>query len=137
VCTNGEGRIWGVDFTKTPSSCAVNTVGCITPLTFAPFNTTTGYFVPGAADSTVAGQVIPGVVLQVTTPCSTSTSATDTFAGGSYSQLSMTSSAQPTLTYLTNKLNASSTSATATSNNVNVPIPNYSTGVDSWAAIVE
>jgi type IV pilus assembly protein PilY1 len=138
VCSNGEARIWGADFNTVLSGCAVGSPakGCITPLTFSPFSSNP-FYVPGASDPTVAGQVIPGVVLQIQAPCSTTSSATDSFAGGSYTQFTSYGNATPSLGYLTNKLNGGSTNTTAQATNLALPAPKYATQIDSWAAIVE
>jgi type IV pilus assembly protein PilY1 len=140
ICTQGEGRIWGVDYISHGTCSTGNAqVECIVPLPATPAFpvTSSGYFVPGAADTTVAGQIIPGVVIKVQPPCSAGTSTSDVFAGGSYSQLTMYTPPTPFLTYLTNKITSGSTTTTSAANAVQLAQPKFATGVDSWAAIVE
>jgi type IV pilus assembly protein PilY1 len=138
VCANGESRIWGVDFITPGTGCGgVLNIACTKPVGIDPLNPTNNYIVPGNADPSVKGQLIPGVVVTMQPPCSTVTTVTDQFAGGSYTAFSMSSSAAPMLSYLTNRLDMSRTQTTATTKTITLPPPKFATVVDSWAAVVE
>jgi type IV pilus assembly protein PilY1 len=141
ACSNGQGRVWGVDFTNLVTACALgqDNKGCGGP-GILPGVAPTQYTVPGdpvSGDPTLQGQLIPGVAVRIRPPCASVTTQFDTFAGGSYTALNMTAPPQPQLVWQTSKLNAAQTTTNAYSTFTNLNTPRFTTSIDSWAAIVE
>jgi type IV pilus assembly protein PilY1 len=147
ACTNGEGRIWGVDFTGLSSGCApagVDSKGCggiggvLSAANAGIGGLTNQFYTPGATDPTLSGQLIPGVSIRIAPPCSLTSPQTDTFAGGTYMGLGVSNPLTPQLVWQAAKLNAGQTGGTAGQPQpTTLPAPKFLTSVDSWAAIVE
>jgi type IV pilus assembly protein PilY1 len=147
ACTLGEGRLWGIDFTSLSGGCApagVDSKGCggtgglLTTATSGVGGLTNQYYVPGALDPTLTGQLIPGVSIRIAAPCALSSVQTDTFAGGSYFALGQSNALTPQLVWQAAKLNAGQTGSVGAPQQITtLPPPRAVTSVDSWAAIVE
>ncbi|HXX67536.1 MAG TPA: hypothetical protein VEK07_10160 [Polyangiaceae bacterium] len=140
-CTNGDARIWGMDFetpfspsggplcTANPSPCRGN--GGVFTLNQTP---PSGFVDVGQS---FPGRVVPGVAVQATPACGTLTAAQDNYIGNTTHQV--TSSFTPGAFSLVGLVGGIPASNGMSENpfSIALPTPTAPTLINSWAAVLE
>lgn len=140
-CTNGDARIWGMDFdtpysppggalcTANPSTCRGN--GGMFTLNLTP---AAGFVDVGTS---FPGRVVPGVAVQATPACGTLTAAQDNYIGNTVHQV--TTGFTPGAFSLVGLVGGVSGSNGMSDSpfSIALPTPTAPTLINSWAAVLE
>ena len=128
-CSQGDPRLYGFDFIH-PSTSGVASGGTLTITPAA------GHLYQDLGLlAAVGGAVVPGISVQQTTACATTTSGADQYvAGATHTSTSTYTAGSFSLVALTGKSNQSNGVGT-----LNIPLnaPNSATLIDSWATVTE
>jgi type IV pilus assembly protein PilY1 len=135
ACTSGHGRIWGLDFIN-PIDPNAEKLGGIPRLNPVPAMHPQ-YIEPDESDTTLRGVVIPGVSINGTPACaSTSAASNDSYVAGATHQSATNFTSGGYSVY--SQLGASGSNGAATRQfSLSVPPPISPTTIDSWAAVLE
>ncbi|HEY4014374.1 MAG TPA: hypothetical protein VGM06_13615 [Polyangiaceae bacterium] len=135
ACTSGNGRIWGLDFVA-PVDVNTLKLGGL-PRLNPPPATHVDYVQPDESDTTLQGVVIPGVSINGTPACASTTQGTDSYVAGA-TQHSTISNFNAGSYSVYSQLGAQGSNGSATRQfSLSVPPPVSPTAIDSWAAVLE
>jgi hypothetical protein len=138
VCQNGLAKMWGRDYTAPfdPNNIALGgAYKMLDPNTKVPVS----YIDPVSyGDTSIAGKVIPGVSVNFTPACASTSVVPDPYSGGTHTTAdNVTSGSYSLVASVGSKNSQGGTKVVGGNGGVSLPKPKTSTIVDSWASIVE
>ncbi len=138
VCQNGLAKMWGRDYTAPfdPNNIALGgAYKMLDPNTKLPVS-----FIDPVSygDTSIAGKVIPGVSVNFTPACASTSVVPDPYSGGTHTTAdNVTSGSYSLVASVGSKNSQGGTKVVGGNGGVSLPKPKTSTIVDSWASIVE
>jgi type IV pilus assembly protein PilY1 len=132
----GESRIYGRDYLAIPSvapipaPCSAGQAHCGGQVKLA-----SAYITAQSIDPLAAGKLVPGLALQASPACADTQTQTDYYTGNSYT--SMTSYTPSKYSIFASVGTAAPSGPGPLTINVNVPQPNTTVRLSSWAAVID
>ena len=138
VCLNGTAKMWGRDYTvpyDVNNLAAGGRYKMLDPI----LNIATVFVDPVSyGDASIAGKVIPGMSMNFTPACATTSTVPDAYSGGTHTTAdNVTSGSYSLVASVGSKNSQGGTKVVGGNGGISLPKPKTSTIVDSWASIVE
>jgi hypothetical protein len=137
-CNGGTAKLWGRDFVLPKVSNDLSQGGM--PRLQPPVNPPPqppDFLDPAAYDPNTAGKIIPGVSVNISPACASTSTVNDSYTGGSHTQFSnVTPGTYSLYTQVGGKSNSSGGQSTGTFK-VDLPSPRTASIIDAWASVVE